>query len=329
MSADHSDAAEREGQPALEAAIAHFAARQGGRPVAAPHDAQTQAALAEVEALWAGLDQVADDEAVMAMRAQAMARTAGDTAAHSRPPWLALAAALGVVAVGVGTVLAVRSGSSPQTAAPQLAMRTLDNGAAGPRTVALADGSQITLDAQTRLLVGEDAGRRSVVLAQGRAFFRVKHDAARPFRVAAGALSVTDVGTVFEVSRASDGASVSLVEGAVDVAAPGLAPRRLVPGQRLTLRGGEAVLGRSDAAATPGWQDGMIVADAEPLASLVGRFNRYLAQPLVIRDARAGTVPVSGAFRVDDPQALVDTLAAMGHPGALSCGPARPDQIRP
>ena len=162
------------------------------------------------------------------------------------------------------------------------------------------------------------------MLAQGRAYFRVKHDAARPFRVEAGPLSVTDVGTVFEVSRAGDGVAVSLVEGAVDVAAPGLAPRRLSPGQHLALRGGEAVLGRSDITGAPGWQDGMIVADAEPLASLVGRFNRYLAQPLVIRDARAGAVPVSGAFRVDDPQALVDTVAAMGHPGALSRGPAKP-----
>jgi transmembrane sensor len=78
------------------------------------------------------------------------------------------------------------------------------------------------------------------------------------------------------------------------------------------------VLGRSDITGAPGWQDGMIVADAEPLASLVDRFNRYLAQPLVIRDLRTGTVPVSGAFRVDDPQALVDTVAAMGHPGAVA-----------
>lgn len=324
MSADHGDAAGREGQPALDAAIAHFAARRAGRPAPVPDDAQTQAALAEVEALWAGLDQVADHEAVIAMRAQALARTAGGVAAQPRRRWLAVAAALGVVAIGVGTVLAVRSGSPLPSAAPQLAMRTLENGSAGPRTVSLADGSQITLDAQTRVLVGEDAGRRSVVLAQGRAYFRVKHDAARPFRVEAGPLSVTDVGTVFEVSRAGDGVAVSLVEGAVDVAAPGLAPRRLSPGQHLALRGGEAVLGRSDITGAPGWQDGMIVADAEPLASLVGRFNRYLAQPLVIRDARAGAVPVSGAFRVDDPQALVDTVAAMGHPGALSRGPAKP-----
>jgi transmembrane sensor len=75
-----------------------------------PGDAQTQAALAEVEALWAGLDQVADHEAVIAMRAQALARTAGGVAAQPRRRWLAVAAALGVVAIGVGTVLAVRSG---------------------------------------------------------------------------------------------------------------------------------------------------------------------------------------------------------------------------
>jgi transmembrane sensor len=333
MSADQTDAPGGGDERAREAAIAHFAARRGGRPVALPGDPQTQAALAEVEALWASLDHMADDKAVAAMRAQALARIAEPAAetgaGRQRRRWPAIAAGLGVAAAGLGLVLAVRPGHAPQSitlapSAPQLALRTLENGAAGPRTVALADGSQITLDAHTRVLLGADGAPRRAVLAEGRAFFRVTHDGARPFRVEAGDLVVTDIGTVFEVSRAGDGVAVALLEGAVDVAAPGLAARRLAPGQRLTLRGREAALGQAEAIGTPGWQDGMIVADAEPLASLVDRFNRYLARPLVLRDARAAAVPVSGAFRVDDPQALVDAMGAMGHPGALAQGPARP-----
>ncbi|NKJ44461.1 FecR domain-containing protein [Novosphingobium sp. SG720] len=328
MSADQSGAEEGAERSAREAAIAHFAARQSGRPVPVPADAKTQAALAEVEALWARLEHAADSEEIAAMRAAALARSAPGThqGQGQRRPWLAAAAALGALAVGVGTVLAVRSGSAPTATpgAPQLAMRPLENGTAGPRTVALADGSQITLDAHTRVLLGEDATRRSAVLAQGRAFFRVAHDGARPFRVTAGTMAVTDIGTVFDVGRDGDTATVTLLEGAVDVSAPGLAPRRLAPGQRLTLRGNVARLGRADPAGTPAWQDGMIAADAEPLASLVARFNRYLARPLVLKDARAGAVPVSGAFRVDDPQALVDAVAAMGHPGALTRGNAQP-----
>ncbi|MDR6511099.1 transmembrane sensor [Novosphingobium capsulatum] len=315
MSADHSPDG-REERTAQEAAIAHFAARRGGRPVPVPGDAPTRAALAELEALWQQLDGCAQSDEIAALRAAALARTAPPTI--RRRPWLAVAATLGALAVGVGGVLAMRSGSVPQSAAPQLAMRALENGAAAPRTVALADGTAITLDAHSRVLVGTDGGQRRATLAQGRAFFRVVHDGAHPFRVTAGDLAVTDVGTVFEVCRDGDAAAVTLIEGAVDVAAPGLAPRRLAPGQRLTLRGQTALLGQADPAGTPGWQDGMIAADAEPLGTLVARFNRYLARPLVLRDARVGSLPVSGTFRIDDPQALIAAVAAMGHPGALA-----------
>src|SRR5262249_1651311 len=60
--------------------------------------------------------------------------------------------------------------------------------------VVLADGSSVDLDAETRLTVAMSRGERRVTLADGQAIFDVRHDANRPFVVAAGDRLIRDLG---------------------------------------------------------------------------------------------------------------------------------------
>ncbi|MEP9370460.1 FecR domain-containing protein [Xanthobacter sp. VNH20] len=48
------------------------------------------------------------------------------------------------------------------------------------RTVALGDGSMVELNTDTAMAVDLQAGRRSVRLFRGKAFFQVTHDPQRP-----------------------------------------------------------------------------------------------------------------------------------------------------
>jgi transmembrane sensor len=104
------------------------------------------------------------------------------------------------------------------------------------RQVTLAEGSSLSLDTQTSLKVEMESDARVVKLAEGRTLLRVRHDAARPFRVQAGAITITDIGTVFQVIRRGDAVTVLVSEGMVEIAAPG-GKLRLGAGQTASFDG--------------------------------------------------------------------------------------------
>ncbi|WP_406624390.1 sigma-70 family RNA polymerase sigma factor [Acidovorax sp. SDU_ACID1] len=77
---------------------------------------------------------------------------------------------------------------------------------------ALPDGSLLALDADSRAEVAFDARRRAVRLLQGAAFFEVCAEAARPFVVDAGGVTVTVLGTRFGVELDPAGGVLVQVE---------------------------------------------------------------------------------------------------------------------
>src|SRR5688572_21604466 len=87
------------------------------------------------------------------------------------------------------------------------------------RDVLLADGSRVTLNTDTALTVRYATSSRRVELERGEAIFAVKHDAARPFEVAARQTVTRALGTEFNVDRRSDRIRVSVIEGVVRVSA--------------------------------------------------------------------------------------------------------------
>jgi transmembrane sensor len=89
------------------------------------------------------------------------------------------------------------------------------------RPVALADGSTVLLNTDSRLQVEYDAERREVHLLQGEAYFEVAHDSDKPFLVFVGSNIVRAVGTSFTVHIKKLDIEVIVTEGAVEVSAVG------------------------------------------------------------------------------------------------------------
>ncbi|MGH6965230.1 MAG: FecR family protein, partial [Phenylobacterium sp.] len=104
------------------------------------------------------------------------------------------------------------------------------------RTVTLADGTKVDLNAGTRMTVTLARHERRVSMPEGEAVFDVASDHSRPFLIAAGDRTVRVVGTRFDVRRREGQLSVTVDRGVVEVRpnedAPGRA-FRLRPGQRL------------------------------------------------------------------------------------------------
>jgi transmembrane sensor len=123
----------------------------------------------------------------------------------------------GIAAAAVAAFVITRPGSR----APE--MPAVDHhyasGVGKTYAVSLPDSSRVVLGPQSTLEVPGTFGRgdRTVTLT-GDAYFDVRHDASKPFRVHAGTAVIEDVGTTFTIeSDAATMATVSVVSGSVRV----------------------------------------------------------------------------------------------------------------
>jgi transmembrane sensor len=85
------------------------------------------------------------------------------------------------------------------------------------RSITLADGSTVDLNARSRLRIEFSKKERLVELIEGQALFQVSKDKSRPFIVSSGNATVRAVGTQFDVYRKATGTTVTVLEGRVAV----------------------------------------------------------------------------------------------------------------
>lgn len=202
--------------------------------------------------------------------------------------------------------------------------RLLDNvdlyrtGVGERRVVALRDGSSVTLNTASTVEVAYTDAERRVRLVRGEALFDVAHDAARPFLVDAGSARFRALGTAFNVRLRPDVVELTVTEGVVGVAAR--EGEVAVPVAARIAAGGGAVV-RSGAVAPTAlddqrlrqrtaWQEGVLEFDGESLAQVVGEFNRYRRQPIVIGDARLESLRIGGRFEVDEADKFLAALTS-------------------
>jgi transmembrane sensor len=85
------------------------------------------------------------------------------------------------------------------------------------RSITLADGSTVDLNARSRIQIEFSGAERHVELLDGQALFQVAKDKNRPFIVRSGDATVRAVGTQFDVYRKENGTTVTVLEGRVAV----------------------------------------------------------------------------------------------------------------
>jgi len=168
------------------------------------------------------------------------------------------------------------------------------------RTIALADGSRLTLNTATRLRTAPGAARK-VWLDSGEAWFDIAHDPAHPFVVEAGNSRVTVLGTRFTVRRDGPSTTVLVEQGRVRVTGSGERGEsvELTRHQEATASAGRIVLAEHTDAQLEqrlAWREGRIVFDGATLAEAVAEFNRYNERKLVVNDAQAAALRIGGSF---------------------------------
>lgn len=185
-------------------------------------------------------------------------------------------------------------------------------GTGQPGQVALSDGSVAHLDAVSAIGLDFRDDRRAVTLLQGQAFFEVSPDPARPFTVTADGVTVTVVGTAFDVRRGKGAVSVAVRSGVVTVAVAG-AETRLSPGDRLVVDTDDGTWTTQPVAPTlvAPWLGGRLVVDGATIAEVVDEIRRYYPGLIVLRDDKLAGRQVAGVYDLRDPLAA---LRAVVHP---------------
>lgn len=184
------------------------------------------------------------------------------------------------------------------------------------RSLALSDGSTVSLDALSTASVNIDRTHRQVRLDRGRALFHVVHDLRRPFRVVSGNMVITDVGTTFEVTHevGADATSILVAEGRVRID---------VAGRRIDLRQGQRLrFAQHDSTPTKvesvnpdairralAWREGRMELDGETLADAVVDVNAHSRMPITVMNPALGRQRLYGAFRYDDPEGFARAAA--------------------
>lgn len=167
------------------------------------------------------------------------------------------------------------------------------------RAVRVVPGSGMDAPGELRLLRGMGWFERTV--------------AGRPLTLhLEGGRTLRSADAGFEVSQDAGMLGLSVARGDVALS---------MPGTELALRQGEWLRmgedqtiperGSRDPSMAGLWQEGIILAEAEPLAAIVARVARWLPGTVMVTDHELGETRVSGLFDISNPE---DALAAAVRP---------------
>jgi transmembrane sensor len=170
------------------------------------------------------------------------------------------------------------------------------------RAATLPDGSRVILSAQTSINVDFNGSKRNLELSAGEAYFKVKHDRHHPFIVHAGDISVTAIGTAFDVRREPDRVTVTVEEGTVEIAGDVFAKKglpatwRAEAGYQLTYssQGRTAMITSVDTSNALGWRSGELAYVWEPLGTVIEDLNRYSKHKVIIQDPAIAELRFTG-----------------------------------
>lgn len=177
------------------------------------------------------------------------------------------------------------------------------------RTLELPDGSRLQLAPQSAVALNFDAGRRQVEVLRGEAWFDVVPMAGDTFRVSAGDVKVTVLGTGFEVRRDGREVSVAVDHGRVQIES---AATSQVLGAGDVLHLGDDGWLQTETVSPEliaSWRSGQLVAKDQTIRDAAAALNRYFDGWIIVADDELGRQPLTGVYSLSNPRASLAAIA--------------------
>lgn len=175
----------------------------------------------------------------------------------------------------------------------------------------LADGSQLSLNADSAVDVRFDEQQRRVVLRRGELLIQVAPDPRRPLQVETREGGVRALGTRFMVAQQLSGSRVVVLQHSVQATLNDGTTQVLREGNSALLQPGRILALQGNQAYRADWLSGRLNVLDDPLSQVVDALRPY-ARGFVRVAPEVRDLRVQGVFPLDEPQrafaALAETL---------------------
>ena len=222
--------------------------------------------------------------------------------------WLGLAAAV-VLTVVLGVLGRTFPGTTDEA-------QILETALGDQRTFVLRDGSSVTLNSGSRILVDFDSVGRRILLDFGEIFLEVAKDPERTLTIRAGDHVVTALGTKFSVHLSGHRLEIAVAEGRVAVSDDNIRfPRqteslaRFEAGSLILDAGAVATFEQDqqtiqedsigEVERLQSWRSGRVRFEDQTLMDVISEVNRYTQVKVLIEDSSIADLRISAVLNLD------------------------------
>lgn len=202
-----------------------------------------------------------------------------------------------------------------------VSMNTLSTPRGGQYQLVLPDGTKVWLNAASSITYpAAFNGDRRKVEVSGEVYFEVSENKQQPFQVAVNGMTVTVLGTHFNIDAYPDEPAIktTLLEGAVTVNS-GNKSVQLAPAQQAELRkrGGQQtpgirVTGNIDTEKIVAWKNGYFMFADEPIESIMRKVSRWYDVDIEYRGDLSGKAVWGTVSRFEKASEILEMLELTG-----------------
>lgn len=183
-------------------------------------------------------------------------------------------------------------------------------------SVVLPDGSLVWLNSGSSLKYRQNFNNRErEVILEGEAFFNVKHDRSKRFRVTAGTLHVDVYGTSFNIKNYSNDTrqEITVVEGLVGVSDEEKEIGRLTKDEQASLDkvSGQITLTTADPDLVTSWKNNELVFKNTPLEEVAKYLERWYGVNIMIDDKMKGEHQYTFKVKTESLKEMLEMMKIM------------------
>lgn len=167
--------------------------------------------------------------------------------------------------------------------------------------VTLPDGSEVWLNANSRLIYNSFSSNHRQVELKGEAFFEITRNEHAPFVVKTNECDIEVLGTTFNVMAYDEFGrkEITLLSGKVNVHAEG-SEAVLKPGQALILKNHQTEIVEVDATQASSWVDNKFNFKDIPLSELIKRLENWYDVDITLENHLGREVNFTGTFKNEE-----------------------------
>lgn len=167
--------------------------------------------------------------------------------------------------------------------------------------VKLPDGSEVWLNANSRLVYKSFSSTHRQVELKGEAYFKVAHNEHAPFVVRTNECDIKVLGTTFNVMAYEEFGrkEITLLEGKVNVDVDGT-EQVLKPGQALILKDHQTLIVEVNATQSSAWVDNKFNFQNIPMSELIKRLENWYDVDITLENPSGREVNYTGTFKNEE-----------------------------